>query len=522
MQVNRSDVGSLTIRAALIVGFSVIGLLLVMVLALTVYAGMAVNGKVSLISGTRLPSLSAAYQVSLEVSTISRSMRDAVLVEMQEDLPVEIDRINAAQKRINDLMMELRAQAFEPNAQELLAKIDQAAARFMSDREQFLSHLQGGARGPARGMLTGVLRQSQAAYLQGLVELRDLQTREVKEAAATSIASLQNMLIQVALSLAVVLALCCFVGVLLVRTLTKRLGAEPSEVAVAMTKVADGWLTVPLPGLEAPNESVIASLRSMVSGLSVTVAEVRSASEGVASQSRTLVAEAKNLSERTEMQSAELQQAAAALEEFAATMGNTQQTVQEAHRLAASACSVAREGQEIVDGAMQSMMAVASHGTRIAETTAVIDGIAFQTNILALNAAIEAARAGAHGRGFAVVASEVRSLALHSADSAKEIRQLIQQSNEQIVACRAMVERARAQTVQVIEVVNSFAQLMALVQTASAEQNVGVRQLTEVLSRIDQFTQRNAGLVDEALGASERLNTESGRLVSVVARFKLE
>ncbi|MDP4075570.1 methyl-accepting chemotaxis protein [Acidovorax sp. A1169] len=509
----------LSIRALLILGFSAIGALLAMAMALALHAGLAANAQFASITSERLPMWSAAYEVSLEVGAVSRALRDAVLVEMQEDLLAEIERIDAAQQRIDRHMDALQAAVAEPAARELLARMGQAATRFRQDRDQFLAHLQGGARGPARGMLTGALRQSQATYLQALAQLREGQARQVEQSAAASIDALHAMLVRMAVSLALVLLVGCAVAVVLVRTLTRRLGAEPAAVAQAMARVAGGELTVPLQGAVAPEGSVIASLRAMVAGLADTVQQVRSASADVALQSRSLVDEAGNLSQRTEMQSAELQQAAAALEQFAATMGHTQQSVRDAHSLATSARSVAHEGQAIVDGAMQSMLAVAGHGARIAETTAVIDGIAFQTNILALNAAVEAARAGGQGRGFAVVASEVRSLALHSATSAREIRQLIAQSNEQIAACRAMVERASAQTAGVIGAVNAFAALMAAVQTASTEQHAGVRQLTEVLSRIDQFTQHNAALVGQARGASEALHAQSGRLVAVVARF---
>ena len=512
----------LSIRASLILGFSAIGALLAVALALAMHAGMAASARVASITGQGLPTWSAAYEVSLEVGVIARALRDAVLVEMQEDLPAEVERIDAAQRRIDVRMAELQAAAVEVDERELLARIGLAAERFRQDRDQFLAHLQGGARGPARGMLTGALRHSQAAYLQALVQWREGQARQVALAAADTHAALQGMQVRVAMSLALVLLVGCGVAVALVRTLMRRLGAEPAAVAQAMARVSGGALGTPLPGLAAPAGSVIASLRAMVTGLADTVQQVRSASVDVAAQSRSLVEESGHLAERTEMQSAELQQAAAALEQFAATMGHTQQSVRDAQGLADSARSVAREGQAIADGAVQSMLVVAGHGARIAETTAVIDGIAFQTNILALNAAVEAARAGEQGRGFAVVASEVRSLALHAASSAREIRGLIAQSNEQIGACRGMVERAQAQTARVIEAVNAFAALMAAVQTAGTEQHAGVRQLTEVLSRIDQFTQHNATLVGQARGASEALHAQSGRLVAMVARFQVD
>ena len=203
-------------------------------------------------------------------------------------------------------------------------------------------------------------------------------------------------------------------------------------------------------------------------------------------------------------------------------MGQSRQTVGEAESLARSSHEVARLSQEIVGAAVDKMAAVADFGTRIAETTTVIDSLSFQTNILSLNAAVEAARAGERGQGFAVVAAEVRSLAHSSAESAKQVRELILTSNGCIRDCRDMIARAQGQSSTVIESVRSFMAFMERVQAASAEQAIGIQQLTEVLTRIDQFTQRNATLVNDARGASEKLHEQSTRLVAAVSRFSVD
>jgi methyl-accepting chemotaxis protein len=522
MELKLSRRPALGVRTALVLGFSAIGCLLAIALAIAFQAGFSVDRSLSVISMQTVPKWTAAYEVSLEVSAIARSLRDAVLIETQEDLPVELERIQAAQARIDGLMRALEEMQSTDAERALLQRVKEGAATYRREREQFVFQLQGGARGPARGMLTGVLRKSQADYLQALDAFRKDQSQRLQQATAGAGEAMQQMTYRMAASFLLVVVTGAAVAVSLVRSLGRRLGAEPQAVADAMLKVAQGDLTLPLPGVAAPDGSVIASMRQMVHGLSQAVLEVRAASANVAVQSQALVAESQDLSERTEQQSAELEQAAAALEQFASTMGQSRQSVLNADALARASFTVAERGQEIVNSAMKKMLTVADYGARIADTTTVIDSISFQTNILALNAAVEAARAGDRGQGFAVVASEVRSLALSSASSAKEVRQLILTSNAQIEECRDMVERARDQTTTVIESVQSFANLMERVQTATSEQTIGIQQLTEVLSRIDRFTQQNAALVSDAKSASEKLHAQSGRLLDAVSRFRVE
>ena len=508
--------------ASLVLGLALIGVLLATAFAVAFVAGARVDAALGTVAARTVPRLEAAYAISLEVGDIARSLRDAILVEDQEDLPVQLDRIKAAQAHIDERMRALAGDPQDGDGPLALDAVKRAEAAYRHDRDAFVYELQGGGRGAARGMLTGALRKSQTAYLDALQALRDAQSQRLNADIANARDAMARMQARMAVSFLLVAAVGLVVALVLLRTLKRRLGGEPHVVAQAMRRVAQGDLSVPMRGVAAAPGSVIASMREMVDGLREAVLLVRAASAGVATQSQSLVDESARLSERTERQSAELEQAASALEEFAATMGQSRQTVSEAESLARSSHEVARLSREIVGGAVDKMAAVADFGTRIAETTTVIDSLSFQTNILSLNAAVEAARAGERGQGFAVVAAEVRSLAHSSAESAKQVRELILTSNSCIRECRDMIARAQGQSSTVIESVRSFMAFMQRVQAASAEQAIGIQQLTEVLTRIDQFTQRNAALVNDARGASEKLHEQSTRLVAAVSRFSVD
>jgi methyl-accepting chemotaxis protein len=510
--------GRIGVKAALALGFGVIGLLLVVALFIAYRAGGDVDDSLRTIAARTIPTLNDAYETSLEVATIARSLRDAVLVEDQEDLPLEVDRMKASHVRIDALMRDLEALAATPQEQALLGRVKQSEQVFRTDREKFVYDLQGGAR----GMLTGVLRKSQADYLAALGAFRADESTRLSTATAEAREEMRATQLKMAGSFLLVAVLGTGIAVALLKMLSTRLGAEPHDVADAMQRIAAGDLAVPLEGSHVPPGSVVASMQAMVLALRESVLAVRSVSASVATRSGDLVVESQNLSERTEQQSSELEHAAAALEQFGVTMGQSRKSVTDADALARSSEVAAARSQQIVDAAVDKMQAVANFGDRIAETTAVIDSISFQTNILALNAAVEAARAGERGQGFAVVAGEVRNLALSSASSAAQVRELIFTSNAVIKECRGMIERAKSESATVIASVRSFAALMGRVQVATSEQTSGVQQLSESLSRIDNFTQQNAALVNGAQDTAEKLSDEATRLVAAVARFQID
>jgi methyl-accepting chemotaxis protein len=228
-----------------------------------------------------------------------------------------------------------------------------------------------------------------------------------------------------------------------------------------------------------------------------------------------------DLSSRTEEQAASLEQTAASMEELTATVKRNSEHARQANELAASASHVSERAGNVVSEVVQTMGAINQASQKIVEIIGVIDSIAFQTNILALNAAVEAARAGEQGRGFAVVASEVRSLAQRSATAAKEIKALIGGSVEQVELGNRLVDEAGTTMREVVGSVKRVTLIMGEIMNASEEQATGIEQINQALTQMDQVTQQNAALVEEAAAAAESMREQAGALVEAVSVFKL-
>ena len=209
------------------------------------------------------------------------------------------------------------------------------------------------------------------------------------------------------------------------------------------------------------------------------------------------------------------------MQELSSTVKNNADTARQAHQMAGSASSAATKGGVVVGQVVATMDEITAASRKIADIIGVIDGIAFQTNILALNAAVEAARAGEQGRGFAVVASEVRSLAGRSADAAKEIKSLISASVEKIETGSRLVGEAGESMNDIVTQVKGVADLIGEISASAHEQTSGIDQINQAITQLDNVTQQNAALVEEAAAAADSLNQQAGRMVGVVSAFKL-
>lgn len=264
-----------------------------------------------------------------------------------------------------------------------------------------------------------------------------------------------------------------------------------------------------------------AAFNRFVDKIEGVMIDIRDASHTIHAASRDIASGNMDLSQRTEAQASSLEETAAAMEELTSSVRHNADNATQANQLSQSASEIAGRGGAMVEQVVQTMTAIKASSQKIVDIISVIDGIAFQTNILALNAAVEAARAGEQGRGFAVVASEVRSLAQRSAIAAKEINVLITDSVEQISTGEQTVIEAGVTIRSVVESVRKVSDVVAEITAASREQSQGINQTNDAVAHMDQSTQRNAALVEEAAAGAQSLQEQAGRLAHIVVLFKL-
>ena len=293
------------------------------------------------------------------------------------------------------------------------------------------------------------------------------------------------------------------------------------QISALLRAIAAGDLTARMHG---QFHGVFAQMRddadTTVTQLTDIVGRIQQATDSINLAAGEIASGNSDLSRRTEQQAASLEETAASMEELTSTVRQNADHAVQANQLAAGAATVAEQGGQVVGQVVTTMAGIEAASKRIAEIISVIDGIAFQTNILALNAAVEAARAGEQGRGFAVVASEVRALAQRSAGAAKEIKQLIDDSVEQVAEGSALVQTAGRTMEEIVTGVRRVNDIMAEISAASKEQSAGIEQVNQTITQMDETTQQNAALVEEATAAARAMEEQAQHLGTAVAIFR--
>ena len=298
----------------------------------------------------------------------------------------------------------------------------------------------------------------------------------------------------------------------------------PVDAAIVQfQRIANGDLTGRvLAGGNNEMGKLAAALKKMQESLIVTVSAVRRGTESIDTGVSEIASGNINLSQRTEEQAASLEETAASIEELTSTVKQTAQNAGQASTLAQGASALAAQGGDLVQQVVGTMQHIVGDSHKIADIVGVIEGIAFQTNILALNAAVEAARAGEQGRGFAVVASEVRSLEQRSASAAKEIKGLIDTSTGRVESGAQLVERSGATMKEIVDAIARVSSIMNEISAAAAEQSTGIDQVNLAVAQMDEVTQQNAALVEQAAAAASSLEEQARRLSSAVAVFRVD
>ena len=307
-------------------------------------------------------------------------------------------------------------------------------------------------------------------------------------------------------------------SILIVRSITL-----PVKKAIAVADaVAAGDLTSHIE-IESTNETghLLRALKTMNDNLVDLVSKVHTGTDQILTASGEIASGNSDLSHRTEEQASSIEETASSMEELNSTVKQNADNARQANQLAVGASEVAMKGGTVVSQVVHTMSAINESSNKIVDIISVIDGIAFQTNILALNAAVEAARAGEQGRGFAVVATEVRTLAQRSAAAAKEIKELINDSVIKVEEGTRLVDEAGATMNEIVSAVKRVTDIMGEISTASQEQSSGISQINQAVTQMDEVTQQNAALVEEAAAATESMKEQAQALTQAISYFKL-
>jgi methyl-accepting chemotaxis protein len=367
----------------------------------------------------------------------------------------------------------------------------------------------------------GAMQRAEVTFKQLIKEAGGI-TAEIETASHDSITQSRQQGRSISWTLALVSLLVGGCAVLLAWRMQQKIVAELARAAALAHAVAEGNLAVD--ATTARDDEVgdlLRAMGAMARQLNQSIATVLESSESIRLASAEIATGNQDLSLRTEQTATNLQRASGSTEQLNHTVRQSADAARQAFDLAASASAVAARGGTVVGQVVSTMEEINVSARRISDIIAVIDGIAFQTNILALNAAVEAARAGEQGRGFAVVASEVRSLAGRSAEAAKEIKTLIGISVDKVDSGSRLVASAGATMNEIVGSVQRVSDIIGEISAAASEQSDGIGQVNVAVSELDQMTQQNAALVEQSAAAAESLREQAQRLAQVVSSFKL-
>jgi methyl-accepting chemotaxis protein-1 (serine sensor receptor) len=399
-------------------------------------------------------------------------------------------------------------------------RFQQARAKFVSDAlRPAVEALRAGDMARATALVNGPMIEQFVPVRASINALIQTQLDEAAKANENSRSAYEMVRLVCLTGMALGLALAAVVGAMLVKSIVRPLD-EAVRIAGA---VAGGDLTQDI-RVRANDETghLMRALNEMNTGLARIVGRVRAGTDTIASASGQIATGNLDLSTRTEQQAASLERTATSMEELTSTVRQNADNARQANTLAQSASEVAARGGAVVTQVVATMGAINASASRIADIIGVIDGIAFQTNILALNAAVEAARAGEQGRGFAVVASEVRNLAQRSAAAAKEIKSLIDDSVQKVHHGSELVDQAGATMGEIVGSINRVTDIMSEIMAASQEQSTGIEEVNRAIVQMDQATQQNAALVEEASAAAQQLREEADSLARAVGAFRID
>ena len=510
---------NLSIKARLIFVIGFLSVLLAAMGLVGLNSLQTTNNDLKSLYEDRLIALTQLGQVSDAVSEGRSGIANAIVADPNK-LDANLDALQAKLKAGEKVWQEYMATYLTPEEKQYADQFIVLNRKFLDEGvKPTMDALRSHDLPLASDLYNGKLLQLHALADAGIGKLESLQQNVGKELYLKSQERYQLFLSITLAAIAVGLIVAVTMGIWLVKAIS---GPINAAVKVAQS-VAAGDLTHAIE-VRSSDETgqLMAALKTMSDNLQKIVGEVRASTDTIATASSEIASGNLDLSSRTEQQASSLEETASAMEELTSTVKQNADNARQANQLAASASTVAVQGGHVVSQVVDTMEAINNSSRKIVDIISVIDGIAFQTNILALNAAVEAARAGEQGRGFAVVASEVRSLAQRSAAAAKEIKSLIDDSVEKVGNGSKLVEQAGVTMDEVVASVKRVTDVMGEITAASQEQSTGIEEVNRAITQMDEVTQQNAALVEQAAAAAQSLQDQASRLTTVVGVFKLD
>ncbi|WP_114812982.1 methyl-accepting chemotaxis protein [Paraburkholderia kururiensis] len=517
---------NLKVSTRLLAGFGFLATLLVTTAAIAFYGLWALNDQLDVIARVNNTETRLANDLRSSIQDRAIAMRNLALITDPQDIAREQERIRKQEQIYADAYAKLtRMFADEPSTTDrergLVAalKADEAATLPPMRRAIELGAANDQA-GATKELLQNA-RPPQRRWLAHAVELANFEDELNAQAQKDAVAVYSHVRLLIAIVVTISLLLAIAVALAIARSILRQLGGEPALAQHAAAQIADGNLLVDLRVAQGDTSSLMVSLEAMRARLTSIVQGIKTSAESISVAANEVAQGNVDLSQRTEEQAASLEETAASMEELTSTVRQNTDNARQGSTLAATASETAQAGGSVVQQVVSTMDDISSSSQKVAEIITVIEGIAFQTNILALNAAVEAARAGEQGRGFAVVAGEVRTLAQRSAVAAKEIKELIETSVSHVANGAKLVQDAGKTMNEVVRSVSRVTDIMGEIASASAEQTTGIEQVNVAVAQMDEVTQQNAALVEQATAAAQSMADQAKSLRETVSIFKV-